>query len=230
MVGPIRGSQGGPLLERGARVRFLVTGTGSGTHFGPDTFLHSPALVDVRVVAVESSARLWAQGTVSLAAGEGNKDLAAVSGDEIAVEPWAFRVLPTELVDLGRVPAASDGLGGDANVLDEPGDFDVYVISPPTDAIRTLLVRVDVEEDAPADFTPSLELFAADGRLLAASDHRCLSTPVRSRAPLYARVGDPGGAGAADRRYRVAAAFGLPDACLASDPGSLPPAPAATGP
>lgn len=223
VAGEISGSLGGGRVERGERVRFAVTGTGTGTHFGASTFLHSPAFTGLRVVAVESTARLWAQGTVSLAAGEGNKDLAAVTGDEIAIEPWAFQVIPTDIVDLGRVPTQSDGLGGDANVLDSSRDFDVYAISPPTDAILDLLVRVDVAEGAPASFTPSLELYAADGRLLAASDHRCVSTPVRSRAPIYARVGDPGSVGGENRRYRIAAAFGLPDACLAADPGGLPP-------
>ena len=216
---------GGSVVERGERVHFAVIGTGSGTHFGEATFLHSPAFATLAIVAVESSSRLLAQGTVSLAAGEGNKDLAAVSGGEIAIEPWSFTVVPTTIVDLGKVPCSSDALGtfGDANVIDVAGDFDVYAISPPTDAILTLLVEVELASDAPADFRPSLELYAADGRLLAASDHRCASTKVRSRAPVYARVGDPGNEGGADRRYRIAAAFGQPDACIGSSPGDLPP-------
>lgn len=226
VVGEVGSRLGGSVVERGERVRFAVTGTGTGTHFDAGTFLHSPAFTSLSVTAVESPVRLLAQGTVSLAAGEGNKDIAAVSGDELAVEPWAFRVVPTTIVNLGKVPCSSDGSGGDANVLDPAGDFDVYAIYPPTDAVLTLLVEVELASGAPAAFRPSLELYSTDGRLLAASDHRCVSAKVRSRAPVYARVGDPGAQGGADRRYRVAAAFGLPDACIASSPGDLPPSPA----
>lgn len=221
VVREVASRAGGSVIERGERVRFAVIGTGTGTHFGDATFLHSPAFATIAIVAVESSSRLLAQGTVSLAAGEGNKDLAAVSGGEIAIEPWSFAVVPTTVVDLGKVPCSSDDAAGDANVIDTVGDFDVYAISPPTDAILTLLVEVEVASNAPADFRPSLELYAADGRLLAASDHRCVSAKVRSRAPVYARVGDPGNEGGADRRYRIAAAFGQPDACIAS--GDLTP-------
>ena len=53
--------EGETEVERGERVRFAVTGTGAGTHFGPSTFLHSPAFAELRVVAVESTARLWGQ-------------------------------------------------------------------------------------------------------------------------------------------------------------------------
>ena len=138
----------------------------------------------------------------------------------------AFTVVPTRITDIGTVPCASDAAtGSDANVLDPPGDFDVYALAPPTDAIRTLLVRVERSAGAPASFRPSLELYAADGTRLAASDHGCAAATVRSRATVYARVSDPGAAGGAAYRYRVAAAFGEAEACLASFPSELPPRP-----
>jgi hypothetical protein len=221
VVREISSASGGPEVERGERIRFLVIGTGAGTHFGAQTFLHSPALADLTVVAVESSARLWAQGLVSFAAGEGNKDLAVVSGDELAVAPWAFAVRRTFPIDLGRAPADSRELTGDANVIDPAGDVDVYTVAPPTDAVQNLNVRVDA-----AGFEPSLELYRVDGRLAAHSDSGCASVAVRSRQPVFVRVSDRSGAGSPAHTYRVSAAFGLPDACLAASPGDLVPVPA----
>ena len=104
----------GSYCTAGLRITF-------GSMFDESTFLHSPAFVSLAVVTVESSARLLAQGTVSLAAGEGNKDLAAVSGNELAIEPWSFRVLPTTIVELGRVPCSSDGERGTQRLVSAHG-------------------------------------------------------------------------------------------------------------
>ena len=201
-------------VERGERLRFAVIGTGAGTHFGSTTFLHSPAFSELQVVAVESTSRLLAQGVVSLGAGEGMKDIAAVSGDELAVAYWAFRVRPTTVTELGTVPTNSDGAEApDANVIDPAGDFDVFRLAPPTDALLDLIVRVDPQL---ADFHPSLEVYDALGRLLGASDTRCVALRVNSRSPLYVRVADSTGASGPDRRYRIAAGFGHPASCLAA--------------
>ena len=197
----------GTDVERGERVRFAVIGTGAGTHFGSATFLYSPAFSELQVVAVLSTSRLIAQGVVSLAAGEGMKDIAAVTGAELAVAPWAFRVRPTALVELGNVPTNGE------DVLDPAGDFDVFRLAPPTDALLDLIVKVVPQVD---DFDPSLELYDARGRLLGASDTRCVAVRVNSRSPLYARVADPTGAGGPDHRYRIAAGFGHPASCLAA--------------
>lgn len=214
-------------VERGERIRFAVIGTGTGTRFDAGTFLHSPAFEELQVVAVESSARLLAQGLVSLGAGEGWKDLAAVSGDELAVAPWAFHVQPTRVTRLGEVPCDSVGASEtDANVLDPAGDFDVYEIFPPTDAVRTLLVRAHPGADMPADSRLAVELFDARGRMLDASDGPCASTQVRSRSPIYARISERGGRGGPAYRYHVTAGFGHPAPCV----GAEVPVPSVTAP
>ncbi len=220
---------GGARVERGERLQFAVVGTGSGTHFDAGTFLHQPAFEELQVIAVESSARLIAQGLVSIAAGTGPKDLAVVSGDELAVAPWAFEVTPSTVFDLGRPPSSSESIAQpDAAAIDPPGDVDLFRIQPGTGAAKTIVVRVDLlgtapGNEPPSDFAPIVELFAGDGRPLARSEHRCAWTTTRSRAPIYARVADPTRQGGPNRRYRLVAVFSKPEVCLTAAPGDLVP-------
>lgn len=218
---------GGDDVERGERIRFAIAGTGAGTHFGPSTFLDSPAFLDLQVVAVLSSSLLEGQGMVSLAAGDGPKDIAAVTGTEIAVAPWAFTVKPPSFIDLGEIPASSDAPAkpsADAGVIDPAGDVDLYSFAPPDTGAHDLVIRLDRGSGAPGDFTPSLEVFDSKGARVASSATRCLSIRVaQSRSPLYVRVADPRHRGGPQMRYRLSAFFGLPESCLTVDPGGLVP-------
>lgn len=204
-------------LSRGERIRFAVVGTGSGTHFGASTFLDAPAFSDLRVVAVESSRMLWAEGTVSIAAPAGHKDLAAVTGSELAVDPWAFAIPENDrILSLGSPPASTDtvaALPADAGVIDPPGDVDLFQVVPADSGARTLVFRLRRASEATADFHPTLEIYGPTGLRLAAPSSRCAVIPVHSRNPLFARVADPLHRGGADRRYVLAVHVGLPQDC-----------------
>lgn len=205
------------LLERGERVRFAVIGTGAGTQFGPDTFLHSAAFEEVDVVAVLSSTHLIAQATVAIGTGDGPKDLAAVSGGEIAVSPWAFEIASGGIEKAGTPPFTRAG------EIDPSRDVDLFEFAPDRSAARWMLVRVDRDAEAPEDFAPTLEVFRADGRRVARTDRRCVAVFVNSRASWFARVADPAFGGGEDRRYRLVVGYGEPEGCLTAIPGELVP-------
>lgn len=212
---------GGARVQRGEIVRFAVVGTGTGTHFGSSTFLQMAGFEELAVVAVESTAKLWAQGRVSLGSPAGKKDLAAVSGSEIAVAQWALEVIEPEVVKLGVPPADSAlSASGDAGVLDPLGDVDLYEIEALDGNLRTLVVRVDTPPGSP--LVIALELYSPGGAKLAAPRYACAAVQTRGTRVL-ARVADIGRRGGEDFRYRLVASYEQPEACLTWEPGNLPP-------
>ncbi len=212
---------GSPKVERGEIVRFAVIGTGTGTHFGPATFVQAAGFEEMTVVAVDSSAKLWAQGRVSFGAPAGKKDLAVVTGSEIAVAPWALEVVAPDVVKLGAPPVNSEhAAAADASVLDPAGDVDVYEIESRDRNLRTLVIRADTPAGSPLEL--SLEVYAMNGARLAAPRYPCAVVQTRGEKVL-ARVTDAGRRGGEGFRYRLVAGYEQAEACLTWQPGSLPP-------
>jgi len=213
VVQDVTSISGGEKVERGERIRFAVAGTGAGTHFSSETFLDSKAFSDLRVVAVVTSRLLYAQGTVGIGASQGHKDLAVVSGGELAVDPWAFEVQAKPLpAALGPPPVTADG------VIDAAGRAALFSVTPKDSAVRTLVISVERGRDAPADFTPSLEIYSSEGRLVQSPASGCGFVEVRSRAPLFVRIADPLHGAGADRRFHFVATYGDPWLCKKAEP------------
>ena len=204
---------GNENVERGERIRFAIKGTGAGTHFSSETFLTSTAFSDLRVVAVLNSQLLYAQGTVAIAASRGHKDLSVVSGSELAIDPWAFVVadLPAAR-PLGTPPLEETG------AIETAGEAALYQIAPKDFAVRTLVISAERDRNAPVDFIPSLEVYAADGRVVQAPASGCAAIEVRSRAPLFLRVADPLRRAGADRRFHLTASYGDAWLCKKVEP------------
>ena len=200
---------GKETVSRGERVRFAVAGTGAGTHFSASTFVDSKAFTDLRVVAVVSSTLLYAQGTISVIAAEGHKDLAVVSGAELAIDPWAFVVDPKPAtIALGAPPVTATG------AVTKEGEVALFQLTPKDSGLRTIVIRVDRDPAAPPDFEPSLEIYDAEGKPLARPARGCAAIEVRSRAPLFVRIADPLRRGGENRRFTIAALYGQPFLCV----------------
>lgn len=211
VVRELRTISGTETVERGERIAFAVIGTGAGTHFDGTTFLNSPAFEELRVVAVLSSSLLQAQGTIAAGAGAGNKDLSVVTGNELAIAPWAFAVAQTERVKLG-VPPVESG----EQTLDPGGDVDLYDFAPENGQARDAVIRVF----GSGTLRPEIAVYRGDGRSVADAGKSCAVVRVNSKAPVIVKVTDPARSGGA---YVLRIDYGRPEDCLLAMPDDLIP-------